>query len=212
MMATLRTNCILVLVIYLMPHYKQSSGVEAIQWSNTADVDDDTLEEMYKHLSDQEIQELVSKINLEQAHRRKREVDERDKRLPRIGKRVPDSEISEEDFSNKDKRLPRMGRSFGTNEDRDKRLPRMGKRISSALWYNSDYDTERDKRLPRFGRAAPFPRLGRASPFPRLGRASPFPRLGRASWMGEPGQDQGQMDAYPFKTVDERASPFPRLG
>jgi len=172
-------------------------------WGSHSDVsgDDSVLDMMRgKHLSSEELKELVDKFDVSHVARSKRQTnkdEERAKRLPRLGVRSPFPRLGlvEELEEEKEKRLPRMGiRSplprIGRSplprlglreveeERRDKRLPRMGKR--ELLDRYSAEEKNRDKRLPRMGRAAPFPRLGRASPFPRLGRASPFPRLGRS--------------------------------
>nr|AQY62680.1 XPRLamide neuropeptide precursor [Eisenia andrei] len=161
---------------------------------------------------------------------REEEMEEKEKRLPRLGVRSP---------------LPRLGRSPlpRLGEERDKRLPRLGVRSplprlglrqsgedEEEEQLGDDFDGDesiyeeetRGNRLPMFGlhrRASPFPRLGRAAPFPRLGRsedgkrAAPFPRLGRA-----PSYPNGYIDytevetrAAPFLRLG-RASPFPRLG
>lgn len=126
------------------------------------------------------------------------------KRLPRLGKRLPrlgraaDDEdqwgsalLQKSTEHGEEKRLPRLGRLVA------KRLPRLG--LRSIGYYLGDED-ETDAFDDVETRASPFPRLGlRAAPVPRLGkRASPFPRLGQR--------------ASPFPRLGDRASPFPRLG
>lgn len=166
------------------------------------------------------------------------DVDDRSKRLPRLGAR------------SSDKRLPRLGRErrlprLGLREPLNKRLPRLGKRLPRLGREADELDRwdagtdlegtseavvhDDEKRLPRLGRfvVKRLPRLGLRS----IGyyydddddvtaddssnslhelhsRASPFPRVGQRA---APVPRLGKR-ASPFPRLGKRASPFPRLG
>jgi len=155
----------------------------AMQASDAVDVDENDWNMIQKHLTDEELKQLVHKIDVRHVRRARRDVTGQTRNNKYVNEDLADTGAIPS-RSRRAAPFPRLGRASP--------FPRLG----------------RASPFPRLGRASPFPRLGRASPFPRLGRseerAAPFPRLGRSEIRAAPFPRLGRAEV--------RAAPFPRLG